>query len=215
MRSLVRNSFFLVTGYAAWSASFSQPARACSLTPHPEHMIDPAEQAVDTTPPGVPVLGAVRIRRQPSLPACNDSGACDGTGLITLTITAPTDDRTPGTSMGYLVEFADGAVPLVFPPQEAVGADEQGEIAIYFNDQDQRLDFTLSVRAMDLAGNLGAPAAVEVRDAGGDGCIDDGRPQPGDGEAGGCSASGQASPIALGMALLALGLVVRRRPLRG
>jgi MYXO-CTERM domain-containing protein len=211
MRSIIRNSLFFAAAYAAWSASLLSPARACSPPFLTTHELDPAEEAADTTPPDAPALGELQIARQPALPACNDSGACDGTGLIILDVTAPADDRTAAASMGYVVELV-GEVPNVFPPDEPVRVDEQGEISFYFNDRDQPLDFTLSVRAMDLAGNLGEAATIEVSHPGGTGCIDDGRPQPPDDrEAGGCSATGASSPLALGAVILALGLAVRRR----
>jgi uncharacterized protein (TIGR03382 family) len=210
MRSIVRNSFFVAIGFAAWSASLLQPARACSLSPQTEHTLDPGEETADTTAPGAPVLGALRVSRQPSLPGCQDSGACDGTGLISFAITAPADDRTPGAEMGYRLELASN-VPNVFPPDETVRVDSEGRIYIYFNDQDQALDFTLSVRAVDLGGNVGEPATIEVSHEGGVGCLDDGNPPaPAPGEGGGCSAAG-SSPGALVLASMALALVVRRR----
>lgn len=212
MRSLLRSTLFIAAGYAACLASHLPPAGACSLAPQEEHLTDPAEEAADTTPPGAPVLGAPEFSRHPDLPRCNNPSSCVGTGMIGIVIEAPTDDRTPAADIGYVFEVSGGTAPASMNlPETPVRADINGSVWFYFSDQDQSIDVTLSVRAVDLGGNLGAPATVRVTHPGDVGCVGD---DPGDDE-GGCTAGTRANPGTAALMFLALALVLyRRRPAR-
>jgi hypothetical protein len=208
---MLRHSLFIAASCAAWSAPALPPAHACSFAPHTEHVIDPEEETADTTPPGVPVLPEPQFSRRPSGPACDDSNSCTGSGSIGVIIDAPADDRTPGAEMGYVLTLATGTLPTNMTlPETPVRAEADGTIWFYFSDQDQSIDFTLSVRAMDLGGNLGTPALVRVTHAGDVGCVDDG-PGGGPGEVGGCSAGARAGLGTAAMVLLVMALVLPRR----
>lgn len=207
MRSLLRNSLFVAAGYAAWSASVLPSAHACSFAAPPEHLLDPGEEAADTTPPGAPVLGAPQFSRHPDLPRCGNPSSCVGSGAIRIVLSAPADDRTPGAEMGYVFEVTGGTLPTNLSlPETPVRATSDGGISFLFSDDDQSIDVTLSVRAMDLGGNLGAPATVRVTHPGKVGCVGG----PGN-DAGGCSAGARAGLGAAAMVLLALAITLHRR----
>lgn len=208
MRSLLRNSVFVAASYAAWSASALPPAHACSFALQPEHVIDPGEEAADTTPPGTPVLGTPEFFRRPDLSRCNDPSSCAGSGTIGVALDAPADDRTPGAEMGYVFEVTGGTLPANMNlPEAPVRADTEGVIWFLFSDDDQSIDVTLSVRAMDLGGNLGAPATVRLTHPGDVGCVGGGTGN----DAGGCSAGTRAGLGTAAMVLLALAMTLHRR----
>lgn len=200
MHTLLRISALAAASYAALSVSFPVQARACSFA-FLEHFVDADEAAVDTTPPAAPVIGEVMFHRRPdrSERGCRQSASsCDGTGTIGISIDMAADDRTAEADMGYVIEIAGGALPSeVYLPMEAVRADESGILWFWFGDHDQDLDFTVSVRARDLGGNLGEPVEVQVIDSS----------QGGDG----CSAGASAGPSTLALVMLALAASLRRR----
>jgi MYXO-CTERM domain-containing protein len=165
-----------------------------------EHVVDAGEEAIDTTPPGAPALGEAAVIRRPA--ASSQSGcqqgasSCDGSGSIGVAIEASDDDRTPAAEMGYVIELAGGRLPgNLSLPDGPVRADAEGLIWFVFSDRDQDIDVTLSVRAMDLGGNLGEPATVRIRHGG----------------SGGCSAGAPAGPATLGLVILAVAAALRRR----
>lgn len=204
MRSLLRNTLFIAAGYAACLASDLPPAGACSLAHQEEHVTDPAEEAADITPPGAPVLGAPELSRHPDLPRCNDPSSCAGTGTIGVVIEAPADDRTSGADMGYVIEVSGGTLPANMSlPETPVRTGSDGFVWFYFSDQDQSIDVTLSVRAVDLGGNVGAPATVRVTHPGNIGCVG--------GDPAGCSAGTRAGLGTAAMVFLAMALVLYRR----
>lgn len=196
MHSIFRISVLVAASYAAVSVSSLGPARACSFVELEEHTVDADEEAVDTTPPQAPVLGEVVINRSPEGGGCMSATSCDGSGWLGFDITASADDRTPQAQMGYVIELADGELPgNMNLPAGPVRADAGGHIGFPFSDRDQDIDFTLSVRAMDLGGNLGEPVMVQVRDSG----------------SSGCSAGGRSGPVTLILVMLALAAALRRR----
>lgn len=81
-----------------------------------------------------------------------------------------TDDRTDAEHMGYRVEVVAGHAPSdpTWPtgPVRALGG------TLYFHwvdggsDDQEAVDFTLRIRAVDLAGNEGPPSDVRIRDDG-------------------------------------------------
>ena len=198
-RLLIRTSVLLAVSHIAISASSLDQARACIPISPMEHVVDADEEAIDTTPPEVPVLGEVVIERDPAGDGCWSASACQGAGSVDLSIEMSADDRTSSDEMGYVIELAGGELPrnMTLPagPVRAYSSGDSGVISFYFSDDDQDLDFTLSVRAMDLAGNLGEPVMVEV----------------GDGSSSGCSAGARSGSMTMILVILALAVAVRRR----
>jgi hypothetical protein len=93
-------------------------------------------------------------------------------GSIELQIRAE-DDQTPADKMGYQIELIAGALPsgLTLPTQavRALGGAVYLAWADGSTDDQESLSFSLSIRAVDLAGNLGPATTVQVHD-GGSGC---------------------------------------------
>ena len=112
---------------------------------------------------------------------------------------------TPRERIGYLFTLVSGSLPqgLELPGAVEPFAGELGFIWIDGRTNDQEpIDFTVRVVAIDLAGNESAPQMVRVTD---------------DGDAGGGCAIGHARPYARGLVwvtVVALLLAARRRPSR-
>lgn len=153
------------------------PSRAC-LAPLQPHELDPAEQQVDTTPPGPIEVLDVEVHRGRG-PSCEGIGgwsatSIDGTGTIAITINPPIDDRTPLEQMGYRVTLLEGELENdMFPEYDFRIRDE----AIYLNwsdgdtDDQEPIDLTIEIQAVDLAGNLGARSdPITIRHPGSGGC---------------------------------------------
>lgn len=180
-------------------------AEACSFGFNP-HQLDEAEKAVDTTPPGTPVVGPISITRGhgPARSGCSSTASsCDDIGAITFTLSA-TDDRTPAEKMGFRLTARRPATLEGFFP---VGMDVrlfEGLMAVRWldgatNDQES-LDFELEVRAIDLAGNVSTePAIIKVHQDTGGCSFGRGSTQSGD------------RPGVVVFGLAALLMVVRRR----
>jgi hypothetical protein len=166
--------FVLSTVFAV--VTIEQASLACSYGSPPALVLDPQAQASDTTPPSVPVANVESIRRGqgPTTYAnCSQSvSSCDDFGSIGIALTA-TDDQAPTDKMGYRVEVVAGQLPdgLALPtgPVLLTG----GHLYLHWidgaTDDQEAVSFTLAIRAVDLAGNTGPPANVEVSD-GGSGC---------------------------------------------
>jgi uncharacterized protein (TIGR03382 family) len=196
-RSLSRIVFLSAVSCAALAAAYQDQARACSLVGLTEHVVDANEEAVDTTPPKLPVLGDVMVHRRPAQNGCASStSSCDGSGSIGIYIDAAMDDRTAEAEMGYVFELAGGELPdnMSLPPRPVRA--ELGGMWLHFSDRDQPIDFTLEVRTMDLGGNLSEPVLVRVSDGG---------------DADGCSAGTRSGPVTMILVLLALVAALRRQ----
>lgn len=200
MRSALRVGALVAATHTTLSVSFLDRARACDFVLPEEHVVDAGEEAIDTTPPGAPVLGEVMVIRRPAQSSqygCNQSASsCDGSGSIGLSIDASTDDRTPAAEMGYVIDVAAGRLPgNLSLPEVPVRADADGMVWFVFSDRDQDIDVTLSVQAMDLGGNLGEAATVRIRHGG----------------SSGCSAGDHAGSATLALVIVALAVALRRR----
>lgn len=165
----------MALGYAGISLSLPAEARACSFAELTEHTLDAGEEMADTAPPETPAVEVMVIRR-PATSAEAGCGtqavsSCDGTGSVGLSITAAADDRTDSEQMGYVIELVGGDQPVNLGiPATPVRIDQDGTIWFQFSDSDQDIDMTLSVRAMDLGGNLSEPTVVQVESSGASGC---------------------------------------------
>ena len=143
------------------------PAVACSYLGHEPHEIDPAEQGVDTEPPGQAEVLELFVERE-------EKSLCPG--FIYLLMTPAEDDRTNPESIGYFLAVVDGNRPgnltfaghssinepvLIIPDQDPPG---QAGLLMTLENDDVRspVDFTVTVTAVDLAGNRG-PASEPFR----------------------------------------------------
>lgn len=153
------------------------PAWPCSIAVE-AHVIDENERAVDKAPPGVPEVKLAELKRGRGPRAAGDGSvgvsSCDDIGLIILHVVPPQDDRTPAGKLGYRAEWVSGDLPEDMDLSRTVrlGADT---MTLHWidearDDQDP-IDFTIRVVAVDLAGNAGQPSApLRIRD---DGVLDD------------------------------------------
>jgi hypothetical protein len=149
------------------------PARACSVAAPTTHVVDPAMQATDQMPPTLSPIPAPVIGRGFAPGGCSgSSSSCDDIGVIQIEPKA-TDDMTPAEKIGFRITLAAGTLPSGLTlPADAIdlppGFPFVGLTWVdgATNDQDP-LDFTLSIVAVDLAGNESAPQTVVVHDDGG------------------------------------------------
>lgn len=183
---------------APWLAS-PRLARACSLPQNAPHVVDPAAEDDLVAPSAATVTAEVK--------RSSGGSSCDDTVLVTLTVSA-TDDRAPTEQLGYalrLVSVAPGNAGLQLPGEVVRAAG--GRIVLAYSARSPGYVAEVEVRAADLNGNLGPPAAVTITDPGAD--SDDG----------GCSAAGgegSTALVVLGLSGgLALGAGRRRRRRRG
>lgn len=158
--------------------AWSPPAAACfaGVTPHE---LDPQEQQVDSTAPGAVEVLAVDIHRGQG-PDCSGLGqqsanSTDDTGTLAISIAPPADDRTPVESMGYRIELLAGEAPAGLLPDIDIRATDGDRILLHWvdgrHDDQEPLDFSLGIRAVDLGGNLGPRSdAIEARHPGSAGC---------------------------------------------
>jgi hypothetical protein len=160
--------------------SFPQSAGACFIGLE-RHTLDPEEEQLDSTPPGqaeVLLLDIIR-GRGPQFTGTGWSGSSvDDTGIVVLEPVPTPDDRTPLDKIGYRIEHIDGKLPEGLIPDYDVRPAE-GLLYLYWHDgatdNQESLDFTLSFRAIDLGGNLGAPSEpVEIKHPGSQGCASTG-----------------------------------------
>jgi hypothetical protein len=156
----------------------ARPARACSLMSNPPHTLDAQAQASDSTPPGVPAVTVESITRGkgPVSSGCGQSASsCDDLGTVTLLVSA-TDDQTSAENIGYRIELASGTLPSGLTlPSGAVRAVGGGRLFLVWSDgntdNQEALSFSLAIRAVDLAGNQGQPATIQISSPGsGSGC---------------------------------------------
>jgi hypothetical protein len=149
------------------------PARACSIAAPITHVVDPAMQATDQMAPTLMSIPTPTIGRGFAPGGCSgSSSSCDDIGVIQIQVKA-TDDMTPAERIGFRITLAGGTLPAGLTlPADAIDLTPGYPIVGLFwtdgatNDQDP-LDFTLSIVAVDLAGNESAPQTVVVHDDGG------------------------------------------------
>ena len=174
-----RHSHFFAAAAAVGALVAPIAARAECFTQEPvPHVIDTAMREVDQKPPtfssSPTYLNYVgRGHESPGAEGCGGSGdpGCDAYGVVHIEINLASDDQTPSVKIGYRFTVASGTPPagLVFPenPVEL----PPGETAFIFlwndgaTDRQEPVDFTLSIAAVDQAGNESTPQTVVVRDA--------------------------------------------------
>jgi hypothetical protein len=125
-------------------------------------------QATDQMPPTLPPPGAPRITRGKGAQGvgCTASASsCDDIGSIVIPVRA-TDDNTPPAQIGFRMSVEDGSLPSGLTlPSGAVKP--WGDVLVLnwvdgASDDQEPIDFTLRVVAIDLAGNESAPQTVRV-----------------------------------------------------
>jgi len=199
-----RPAFFLGIAGLAGAAATPTPARACSFAGPTPYVVDPSMQATDQVAPTLPPLSVARLQRGKETEGCSSVNSCDGIGTLAIAGVA-TDDVTPATGIGYRFSVVAGALPPGFslpagPTQIPISSDQ-----IWLNWDDGRtndqesIDFTLQLVAIDRAGNESAPQTLRVTD-----------------DTGGCAVAGQRVPYrGLAFAVVAALLLTARRPRRG
>ena len=174
---MFRGIWFVVLVCLAVIVSLRRTASACSYGPLPSHEIDPAEKAVDTKAPSAigEITYTVQRGRDPNggCGRSTEGSSCDDVGGISVHLGEATDDRTTQDELGYRVEVVTGNAPADSTwPTSAVRAVDQ---TLYFHwvdgnhDDQDALDFTFRIRAVDRAGNEGPPSDVRIRHDGDDG----------------------------------------------
>jgi len=167
--------------------------------------------ALDSTPPEALAEMDVEVRRGrgPEQSGCggHSSTSLDDLGWVLLTFAAPGDDRTPAEKMGYMVALTAGEPPegMHFPsePWRAFSHEEGAALQLSWvdgaSDDQESVDFTVTVTPMDLAGNQGPAFEVRIREGG-------------SGEFAGCTAASPSRPCGLVVQLVVLvGLLLLAR----
>lgn len=151
----------------------ASPSAACDFSPPPSYVLDPSEVGVDKTAPSAigETTHSVTRGRGPERSACSEtSSSCDDIGGIQLYVSEVSDDRTSVDELGYRVELIAGHLPGFTPPTTPVGAYNGNQLFFHWSDdaedEQESIDVTFRIRAVDLAGNEGPPREVRVRDDG-------------------------------------------------
>lgn len=161
----------------ASTLSFPRIADACSFAGPIEHEIDPAEAAVDDEPPAKIETVGVEIRRGkgPEGGCSQSSTSCDDIGLITLIPTPPSDNRTDADELGYRIRLVGGEVPsgLTIPTEawRLQTSSPPAALSLHWidgaTDDQESIDFTVTLAAVDRAGNEGPESApIRIHHAG-------------------------------------------------
>lgn len=151
-------------------------AGACE-TPTPEYLEIDTSAAIDTTPPESPVLGEVRIGRSygPRADGCSRaSSSCDGWGALGVQIEPGYDDRTAPDDLGYRIRLRDGELPGGATPSDRPVLLLGGGLYVHFPDpgpdEQEPIDVTFEIVAVDRAGNESAPTVAHATSPGDEGC---------------------------------------------
>jgi hypothetical protein len=171
--------------------SLVSPAPACS--PAGSRALVEAPDPTDVVAPAPPIVGEPIVDR-PS----GSGGACGGLASLVIPVERPDGDPDPEETVGYRLALVDGALPagLDLPDDPLVGP----RILLVWSDRasEDPFELTLSLTAVDAAGNEGDPVEIEVTDPG---------VVPFD-EPVGCDSTGRTGWLGLG---LLAPLAVRRR----
>lgn len=144
-----------------------RPAEACKIGGSGPYVIDEAARGTDHTPPAAIRVIEMRFRRG----TAGDLAAGDCGNYSKLSLRVRTTRADPADPLGYRVNLVAGRLPdgLVLPAEPLV-ADTSGWLYFHWNDNaavQGPLDFSLSVTAVDAAGNESTPSPpIVVRDRG-------------------------------------------------
>lgn len=169
-----RSSAFGFGAMLLGALTWARPSLACKYGPPEAHVVEPEQTAVDSTPPSEIGDPSFTVRRGHALErsGCSETNdSCADTGIIGVHFEPAADDRTDGSLMGYRVRVVAGELPSDEPwpewPVRATSAE-----ALYFGwtdgetDDQEEIDATLSITAIDRAGNEGPPTELRIRDPG-------------------------------------------------
>lgn len=152
--------------------TLATPAWAgCREQDNPPLEIDTAEVGVDSAAPGPPVsvevVEIVRGMRDGCNSATGDS--CLEYGYVKIHVVSASDDRTPTEALGYSLRIVSGSFPAQVPEGAVTLLGEH--IYLEWYDDQGPLSATLSIQAVDLAGNIGPALSFEIESPGtADGC---------------------------------------------
>lgn len=170
MKVLLRTMLGLMLAAASALVATEPSATACSIASPRPLVLDP--QSTDTTPPGVPTATVTSIRRGKGPEGCSSS-SCDDLGRIDIALTAE-DDQVAADKLGFQVEVSDGNPPSGLRVPSGPVLASGGHLYLHWvdgnSDEQESISFTVSIRAVDLAGNTSPPATVNVSDGGSGGC---------------------------------------------
>lgn len=187
MIRMTRWSALSAAALAAAVAYAPTPASACSAPALDEALADSALD--DSEAPAAPADIDVTIRRGAAnecrLGRC-ERNSCAGVGFVTLEFTPPSDDQTAPGDLAYQLEVVDGEpVPDLIPAFAFRTFGAPGEVNLQWSDgatdDQEAIEFSVVLRAVDAAGNLGPPSdPIVIADPGGSaGCsIGGDRPGP-------------------------------------
>ncbi len=163
---------------AAVAALLVAPAAfACSIVGNESVTPDPAEVGVDIAAPAA--LGPVTVNlnrgTRPEADGCGGGAAtsCDDIAILDISFDDAIDDRTPAERMGYVVRLVAGSLPTGITLSDEPVRLPGGGLVYSFGDnsEDQDdIDFTVSITPVDLAGNEGPGTEVRIRAAGNSAC---------------------------------------------
>ncbi|MEZ4648825.1 MAG: hypothetical protein R3E97_08575 [Candidatus Eisenbacteria bacterium] len=168
---------FVLLGLAAAIslATLFAPVSAQVFVDERSLVVDPAEAALDSLPPGVPQISLRSIVRGKSTPESERLEACTAwlwqRGSIVLDVSPPTDDRTRDLDLGYVFELVSGEVPngMALPTYPVRSAWDRwlvvydlgfvAPVVLHWmdGDEDPQDPFRCEIRvaAVDRAGNVG------------------------------------------------------------
>jgi hypothetical protein len=141
-----------------------ETAESCSFA-LTQHETDAAEQKLDRQPPDRVEATVVRIMRGRA--PGPESTSCDDIGVIEIELRRFEDDRTPRQRLGYRLALVEGTLPDGMRlPAEALRAFVTAGTPVRIplpwldgaTDAQEPFEFSLTVTAIDLAGNGGAPS---------------------------------------------------------
>jgi hypothetical protein len=143
-------------------------AAACSAPYLPPFEPDPS--LVDDVLPTV-IGGAVEVTiKRGEGPDCDADGiceisSCDDVGVITLMFATATDDQTEPEQLAFVIEVVEGEPVGV--PEGTFRTGETGLIRFFWGDgstdEQEPIGFTIVIRAVDEAGNIGpASDLIEI-----------------------------------------------------
>ncbi len=157
-----------------------QTSSASTLILPPPHSIDPLEVALDSTPPAAPQIIKIVVSSAGTPQAVGieepRQGVYEGgTGYCSAIVyfVPPLDNRTEIEGLGYEIEHLSGYARLRSDsgPRRSLRVYKENELPIgrlpvYWKDSVGSFEFTLAIRAVDLAGNrseLSVPFVIESR----------------------------------------------------
>ena len=163
-RTAVAGTFLCLAG-----SGLAEPCGVLILN----HELDAAEQKIDRQPPVQVEARFTSVVRGGGAPG----SSCNDLGFIVIELVRVDDDRTPRERLGYRVTLVEGTLPgwgmssaVRVVPAPVKGKPLQFTLAWVdgATDNQEPIDFTLTVTAVDMAGNESVPSSpIRVSHPGG------------------------------------------------